>query len=111
MDGSRFIVPVHQNHDYGYHALGKEGTNSDELALRNMELAGGKEHLRSVRDATHAITTGGHILPTPLRGPLSRIYALKTKQALLESTFPLRNRLGLRRKGALSAEASAGGKR
>lgn len=109
VDGSRFIVAVHQNHDYGYHAQGKAGTNADEMALRNVQLAGGPEHLRSVRDATHAITTGGRILATPLRGPLARIYELRSKQVLLERTLGVRTRLGLRKKAAENVAAAAGG--
>lgn len=109
VDGSRFIVAVHQNHDYGYHSQGKAGTNADEMALRNVQLAGGPEHLRSVRDATHAITVGGRILPTPLRGPLARICELRSKQVLLERTLQVRTRLGLRRKTAESVAAAAGG--
>ena len=109
VDGSRFIVAVHQNHDYGYHAKGKAGTNEDEMALRNVQRAGGPEHLRSVRDATHAITAGGRILPTPLRGPLARIYELRSKQVWLERTLKVRSRLGLRRRGGEGAAAAAGG--
>jgi len=111
VDGSRFIVAVHQNHDYRYHQQGKTGTNEDELAMRNVELAGGRRHMRCVCDATHAITHGGRILPTPLRAPLAKICALRSRQALLETTLPLRTKLGLRRKTSLNAAATGGAPR
>src|SRR5205823_4573888 len=38
IDASRFVVAVHQNHSYGYHPEGKQGTNEDALAMRNLEL-------------------------------------------------------------------------
>jgi hypothetical protein len=112
IDASRYVVAVHQNHDHGYHAGGKAGTNTDELAARNVELAGGEQHLRCIHDATHAMTRGGRILATPMRGPLAKIYELRSKQAWLERTFELRKRLGLRRRRpGFEAAASGGAKR
>src|SRR5438105_12653480 len=67
IDASRYVVPVHQNHSYGYHPQGKQGTNEDALALRNLELAGGKKHQRSIHDASHAMMKSGKIVRTPLR--------------------------------------------
>jgi hypothetical protein len=97
LDASRAIVPVHQNHSYGYHPQGKQGTNEDPLAMRNIEVAGGMEHQRTIHDATHAMTKSRRIFRTPARKFLSQIYAMREKQGFLENTFWLRKKLGLRR--------------
>src|SRR5882672_6065943 len=36
VDCTLFAVAVHQNHGHGYHPKGKQGTNEDELAQRNV---------------------------------------------------------------------------
>jgi len=97
VDASRALVAVHQNHSHGYHPQGKQGTNEDALALRNLELSGGREHQRSMHDASHAMTRSGKILRTPLRRTFSNLYAMRTKQGFLEHTLWLREKLGLRR--------------
>jgi hypothetical protein len=97
VDVSRAVVAVHQNHSYGYHPQGKQGTNEDALALRNLELSGGREHLRSMHDASHAMTKSGKIMKTPLRRMFSSLYAMRTKQGFLENTFWLRAKFGLTR--------------
>lgn len=98
LDASWVVVPVHQNHGYGYHPLGKQGTNEDELALRNRQLSGDGKHLRSMLDSTHRITRSGKIRHTPFRRQLESEAVLKIRQALAEKTFGLRQRMGLRRK-------------
>lgn len=97
VDATRFVVPVHQNHDYGYHPLGKHGTNVDPLAMRNLKLAGDGQHQGVVTDATHRLTAGGKIRRTPLRRYLGGPSALHLRQKIVEATFPLRKRLALRR--------------
>ena len=97
LDASHYMVAVHQNHDYGYHPAGKQGTNEDALARRNIELAGGRQHLRTLIHSTHGITKNGRIRRTPFRRLLQCDAVLGLRQAVLEKTFPLRNRLGLRR--------------
>jgi hypothetical protein len=97
VDASHFVIPVHQNHDYSYHPLGKQGTNEDELARRNIEVAGGRRHLRTLIHSTHGITRNGGIRRTPFRSLFQNDTVLAMRQALLEQTFALRSRLGLRR--------------
>jgi hypothetical protein len=97
VDASHFVVPVHQNHDYSYHPLGKQGTNEDELARRNFELAGGREHLRTLIHSTHRITRSGTIRRTPFRSLFQNDTVLGIRQGILEKTFSVRSRLGLRR--------------
>ena len=97
VDASHFVIPVHQNHDYSYHPLGKQGTNEDELARRNIEVAGGRRHLRTLIHSTHGITKNGRIRRTPFRSLFQNDTVLGMRQAVLEKTFSVRSRLGLRR--------------
>jgi hypothetical protein len=97
IDASRGLVAVHQNHSYGYHPQGKQGTNEDALALRNLELCGGGKQQASMHDASHAMTRSGKIIRTPLRRAFATLYAMRKKQGLLDHTFWLRKKLGLRR--------------
>ena len=98
VDASRFVVAVHQNHEYGYHPQGKQGTSEDDLARRNVELAGNGKHLRSIPDATHAMTRKGTIVRTPLRRQATTLRELCSKQGFLNHTFDVRSKLGLRRR-------------
>jgi hypothetical protein len=59
VDASAMIVAVHQNHDYGYHAQGKQGVFYGEESKRNYELAGGWKHLRTIADATEVLREEG----------------------------------------------------
>lgn len=97
VDCSRFMVAVHQNHGYAYHPQGKQGTHEDALAQHNFALSGSGRHLRSLHDATYAMTRGGMILRTPLRRLLSALFVLNDKQEFLNRTLRLRSSLGLRR--------------
>jgi hypothetical protein len=97
IDCSRAVVAVHQNHDYAYSPAGSAGTHGDELAMRNKELGGNGENLRSIRNATHIVTRGGRVQRVPYYEKWTTITELGTKQGLLEHTFWLRKRLGLRR--------------
>ena len=97
VDCSQFVVAVHQNHGYTYHPQGKQGTNEDDLARRNFKLCGNGQHLRSIPDATHALTKRGRILATPFRRQFTCLASMRHKQGLLDATFALRKRLGLRR--------------
>jgi len=54
IDATKAITSVHQNHDYA-HAGGAKRVWGGPEAKRNLELAGGKEHLYTVWDATHEL--------------------------------------------------------
>jgi hypothetical protein len=109
LDCSQFAVPVHQNHDYLYHPDGKRGTDRDDLARRNRFLSGNGRHLRSIQDSTHRLTREGairrNILQPMLRSmPFGRVeygralmHAQERFQNLINRTFRIRNRIGLRR--------------
>ena len=108
LDATRVVVPVHQNHSYGYHPAGKLGTNTDPIALENLRLAGGPRHLRTIEDATFKLTRSGirqnrlyWLAPVKRRwGRLPRSVrgALRTRlwHPLLDATRPVRHKLGLK---------------
>jgi len=48
---SPVVIAVHQNHDYRHHPQGREGVYGGEEAARNLELAGGLNHLGTISDA------------------------------------------------------------
>lgn len=97
LDCSSFVVPVHQNHSYGYHPQGKQGTHHDALAMRNRELSGGGKHLRTIIDATYRFTKRGKIRWAPIRRYIPRPPIRRFWQSFLVHSFPLRARLGLRK--------------
>jgi hypothetical protein len=96
IDATPLIVPVHQNHDHSYHPQGKQGTNEDALAMRNLGLCGNGRHLAHIWDSTHTITHYGKIRWTPFKKYLSRPLPSKIRYAVLIETLRLRNLLGLR---------------
>jgi hypothetical protein len=55
MDISHVVIAVHQNHDYMHHPLGKSGVYAGEEVALNLQLAGGKQNLRCIGDATHVV--------------------------------------------------------
>ena len=97
IDCSRGVVAVHQNHDYAYSPGGSAGTHGDELAMRNKQLGGNGDRLRSIRNATYILTRGGRIMRVPHYSKWVSILELGTRQGFLEHTFWLRKRLGLRK--------------
>jgi hypothetical protein len=97
VDGTAFLVAVHQNHGFGYHPQGKQGTHDDALALRNRDLAGKGSQLKAILDSTHCITRHGKIRRTPFRRKLSGPLLVKMRQAIVEKTFGFRKFFGLRK--------------
>jgi len=100
IDASEAVVAVHQNHDYGYHPAGAAGIWSDELAQRNLILAGGKFHLCTIDDATHSLGPAGERRTAkhffrPLRRLLRTTWEVAWL-ALLDWTRPMRRVLRLR---------------
>ena len=107
-DASAVVRAIHQNHDYSYHPLGKEGVFNDQQSKRNFEYAGGWKHLRIIADATEVLTVKG------LRPSRKRHWAGFSRSVregrrflryrlwnpvwflLLDITRPVRHALGLR---------------
>jgi hypothetical protein len=104
VDASEAVMAIHQNHDYGYHAGGRKGVWGDELAMRNLALAGGRWQLCTIDDASHLLGPDGlHENPRRRTQALQR-FARTAQQGLwtgaLDWTRPLRRALGLRKKDA-----------
>jgi hypothetical protein len=97
VDASPFMMAIHQNHGYGYHPKGKQGTDEDVLAQHNLHLAGGGAQQRSIFDATHTLGRYGRIRWSPLHRVMLSEPVQRVAQRMLIKTFWLRQRLGLRR--------------
>lgn len=114
VDASEAVLAVHQNHDYGYHAAGRQGVWGDELSMRNLELAGGRWHLCTIEDATHLMNSTG-IRENPARSvrALRRAARIARETLWLKAlaiTRPIRRAIGLQKspqKPAVSASSSA----
>jgi len=96
VNASNRVKAVHQNHDYSYHKAGAEGVWSDGQAQENLILAGGEGHLYTLEDATYLLTPRG--VRYDFSHHLSSIR--RSRRALwfsfLNTTRPMRHRLGLR---------------
>jgi hypothetical protein len=62
INGSDFILAVHQNHDYSHHPQGQFGVVQGEEAKRNFALASYERYLYGTPDATHRIRRDGRIV-------------------------------------------------
>jgi tetratricopeptide (TPR) repeat protein/2-polyprenyl-3-methyl-5-hydroxy-6-metoxy-1,4-benzoquinol methylase/predicted O-methyltransferase YrrM len=61
IDATPCVTAIHQDHDYGHIAGGKEQAWKGAEAKRNLELAGGYGNIRSVSYAPHILTSEGII--------------------------------------------------
>ena len=115
VDVSRAVVAVHQNHDYGYHPLGRAGVFHGVESGRNYQLAGEWKHLRTIADATEVLGEGG-LAPNHARHLAAAKRHLRQAGRLLQHdlwepawfsilglTRPLRHRMGLRARSAKPA--------
>jgi len=59
IDATQVIMAVHPNHGYAHIPDGREGAWKGPEAKRNLELAGGSEHVFTIEDATHILTPVG----------------------------------------------------
>jgi hypothetical protein len=110
VDASAVVRAIHQNHDYGYHPLGKHGVWSDEQARRNLEYAQGINRMRTIADATQLLRLDGlkpnpkHYWRTAHRGLVLVPRFLRFEVwhpiwfSILDITRPARTALGLRAK-------------
>lgn len=108
VDVSAVVVAVHQNHGYGYHPQGKQGVFHDEEAGRNLRLAGGWNHLRTIADATEVLREEGLKPNTWRHWSAARRYIRQAGRVLFYDVFqptwfvilgitrPARRMLGLR---------------
>ena len=108
IDGTPFIVPVHQNHGYSAASGRIKGVPTDPLSLINLELIGGPGNIRQIKSATHVLGRSGRIYWThrqytrPLAQKLGEIALydvwLPLWHLILGVTRPVRSVLGLRSK-------------
>lgn len=70
VDATRSVVAVHQSHDYSHVPGGLEEAYYGEEARYNEQLAGGREHIYSLHDATHRLYLNGP--PVPYWGSIFR---------------------------------------
>jgi hypothetical protein len=59
VDLSASVVAIHQNHDYGHLPEGKAGVYGGPDVERNLELAGGYDHMRTIGDAKFLLRSNG----------------------------------------------------
>lgn len=59
IDATRSVVAVHQSHDYAHVAGGLDEAYGGPEARYNEQLAGGREHIHSLHDATHRLYRKG----------------------------------------------------
>jgi hypothetical protein len=110
LDGSPFVMPIHQNHGYNP-AFGRvKGSPNDALSRHNLQLTGGEEKIRHIKSSTHRLGSGGRVYPNIFRSKYDyeRIWYPAVKKfllyklclpvwhAFLDITRPIRNVLGLR---------------
>ncbi len=62
VNGSDFVLAVHQNHDYGHLAQGQSGVSHGDEAKRNFAMASYERYLYGTPDATHRIRPDGKIV-------------------------------------------------
>jgi hypothetical protein len=96
VDASLVAPVLHQNHDYGHVAGGKEQVWRGQEAERNFQLYGGVEHAYTLLDVTHEVTPGGAIRRVRFRKPLFKIKKFAW-EIFVRRTVAVRNILGLRR--------------
>jgi hypothetical protein len=109
IDGTPFIVPVHQNHGYSAASGRAKGLATDLLSLANLKLIGGPRNVRDIRYSTHILGRSGRIhwsarslaqevnrlVPEVKELALYRLW-LPLWHFVLGITRPLRSAVGLR---------------
>jgi hypothetical protein len=102
VDASLVAPVLHQNHDYGHVAGGREQVWRGQEAERNFQLYGGVQHAYTLLDVTHDLTTDGSIRRVRFRKPIFKIRQFVWEN-FVRRTAALRKALGLRRKFRESA--------
>ncbi len=91
VDGTEFITVVHQDHDYGHVAGGREEAWSGVEAERNRVLVGHTDNSARTSGATWALNREGTLVRMPPRQPwhLTALYKDERAAWLLKQTAPL----------------------
>jgi hypothetical protein len=61
VDATQHVVAIHQSHDYAHVRGGLDEAYGGPEARYNENLAGGREHIYSLHDATHRLTSDGRL--------------------------------------------------
>jgi hypothetical protein len=61
VDATRALVPVHQRHDYAHVRGGFQEAHFGSEAVRNEQLAGGRDRIYTILDATHRLRADGSV--------------------------------------------------
>jgi hypothetical protein len=99
VDATHAIVSVHQSHDYGHVAGGKEEAYYGEEAKRNEELAGGRSHIYTLYDASHRL---------PKHGPIYRYWGsvMRAREGMRAARVKLQIQRDVRRARRRNWEAA-----
>ena len=112
IDGTLFVVPVHQNHGYSVASGRIIGNSNDALSMVNLEAIGGLERIRHIKSSTHCLGRSGRIYPNVFRYTHDYVREWRPRieefllyklwlpiwHAFLNITRPIRKVLGLRSK-------------
>jgi hypothetical protein len=107
VDASAVVCAVHQNHDYGYHPEGEKGVWEGEEAQENYKLLEGHRKFATLENATHILQADGlhrnyrHWLVQARRRAADSLSPKWFR--FLNLSRPIRQRLGLRKKGSSSS--------
>jgi len=99
VNASRAVTAVHQQHDYSHVRGGREWSYRGPEAVRNVELAGGREHLYGIGHASHVLTSRSLRRQRPRWARLEYHWDAwlgRVTWLALEATRLVRHRLGLR---------------
>jgi hypothetical protein len=88
IDATRSVVAVHQSHDYSHLKGGLEEAYYGDEAHYNERLAGGREHIYSLHDATHRLYRKG----PPIRYVLS-IGRARERARVMKASYDFRKQL------------------
>lgn len=100
VDVSQEVKVIHQNHDYSHVQGGQSKAYYGEEAKRNVELAGGLSHRKTLLDATHYLSKNGikRNLINKFRWEMIKILKARIRYSILDKTRPFRHKIGLYRK-------------
>jgi hypothetical protein len=101
VDVSDAVLAIHQAHGYAHVKGARTEVYEGAEARRNLVLAGGRQHLRSIADASHSMTPAGALVRA--RGGKydearrERRRAKLREHPLVKRSGPVRHALGIRR--------------
>ena len=97
LDVSSVILALHQNHGYAPETQRVKGSVADPRSLQNFELTQSGKQTRAIQHSTHQLTREGRVRSRRFRLLLEATHLYRVRQAVVEASFGLRSRLGLRR--------------